>query len=501
MNIISKRVLTLGILVIIIITTILITVQYKKSNSITVAIKNAENNYEVYLNNDGFSPKEISIPKNSLVIFINKTNKPFWPASDLHPTHVIYQNFDPKTPIPPEQSWSFKFEKLGKWRYHDHLFPYFTGIINIEDATEQIENIDCNNSSNQCWNENLFKALDSGGVIAAMKEIKRLYETDQKFTKNGCHRWAHIVGDMAFDKYGYRGANVDKWDLPIETTYCGYGFFHGIFEHFFRENPDIILARKICDRLEETLSSKMLLIRQTCFHGVGHGFMPEPPPQKTWGDPKMMMVKSLKACETTSLTNNPDEKMECMEGSFNVMADWMQQNKYGLKVNTKDPLKFCEEQSNHDRILACFYEYSMRLSGLAKDDMVKTARDYIKSTYDKELAEIIIDSATAGLVEKYLSETNFDFLIKQCYQISQDLKESCMSGLNGGLLVHGTPGKEYVKAIALCDSKELSENEKDACFKNLMNKITRRYQKEKIAKDICPVVPKRFQNYCKLNSG
>src|SRR3989338_9434805 len=70
--------------------------------------------YSMVLTKDGFSPEEINIRKGDTVIFTSNAEKPFWPASDLHPTHGIYPEFDPRQPIESGQSWSFKFNKEGE---------------------------------------------------------------------------------------------------------------------------------------------------------------------------------------------------------------------------------------------------------------------------------------------------------------------------------------------------------------------------------------------------
>ncbi|MEX2090761.1 MAG: hypothetical protein WD989_01350 [Candidatus Paceibacterota bacterium] len=475
---------------------------YINSSSNELSTKNENGEYVVELRDDGFFPENLKINGKETVRFINKSKNQFWPASDFHPVHTIYPEFDPKNPVEPGQSWSFRFEKIGKWRYHDHLAPYFTGTIEV--VGTEAAGLDCANlpsdatreMEDRCWNEVLFAALESGGVKGAMVKLQELYQTDPNFIKDGCHRWAHIVGDMAFERYGYRSNKIEKWEFPAESIYCGYGFFHGIFEHFFREKPDLTLARRLCERLDETLSDVIPMIRKNCFHGIGHGFMPEPPAKKIWGDPKAMMEVSLKTCEEASPTDDHSENVECMEGSFNVMADWMQQNKYGLSVNKEDPLGFCRKQDDRDRTLACFYEYAMRITNYADDDLVKIANIYIKDIDDDEIAEIIINSASASLLERHLENDNFDHFIRQCHQIPQRLQDNCISGLNGGLLAHGEPGKEYIKALNLCASQELKEAEKDGCFKNVLMKIGWRYQKERISKEICPIVPERFQHYC-----
>lgn len=85
----------------------------------------------VVLDKDGFSPPVITIKKGDYVTFMTKRGKPFWPASNLHPLHTDYLEFDPKRPVAPDESWSFQFDKTGKWTYHDHLYPFFTGTIQV----------------------------------------------------------------------------------------------------------------------------------------------------------------------------------------------------------------------------------------------------------------------------------------------------------------------------------------------------------------------------------
>jgi plastocyanin len=80
----------------------------------------------------GFSPQKITIQQGDTVIFRTTLNTPFWPASDLHPTHEIYSEFDPQEPIDPHNTWSFNFQKKGTWDFHDHLNPFFRGQIIVK---------------------------------------------------------------------------------------------------------------------------------------------------------------------------------------------------------------------------------------------------------------------------------------------------------------------------------------------------------------------------------
>lgn len=87
----------------------------------------------VEITSNGFLPEEITIRKDEIVVWVNKTGEHHWPASDIHPTHTIYSEFDPKSPISPGESWGFRFERVGKWQYHDHLKPNKRGTVMVEE--------------------------------------------------------------------------------------------------------------------------------------------------------------------------------------------------------------------------------------------------------------------------------------------------------------------------------------------------------------------------------
>ncbi len=84
------------------------------------------------MKDDGFEPVNITIKQGETMEFRNDGKNEHWPASNIHPTHEIYTEFDPKRPIAPDASWSFTFGEAGKWRYHDHLYPEIGGLISVE---------------------------------------------------------------------------------------------------------------------------------------------------------------------------------------------------------------------------------------------------------------------------------------------------------------------------------------------------------------------------------
>lgn len=80
----------------------------------------------------GYDPNYLVIPLNTKVIWKNNSAKHHWPASDLHPTHGLYPEFDSLRPISPLEDWEFVFDKVGEWPFHDHLQANINGRIIVE---------------------------------------------------------------------------------------------------------------------------------------------------------------------------------------------------------------------------------------------------------------------------------------------------------------------------------------------------------------------------------
>ncbi len=103
---------------------------YIKTTGLTGA-QNADNSsIIVTLTEEGYRP-EITIKKGTMVTFKSELDKPFWPASNLHPSHEIYSDFDPGVPLNADETWSFVFNRVGQWQMHDHIRSYFTGTITV----------------------------------------------------------------------------------------------------------------------------------------------------------------------------------------------------------------------------------------------------------------------------------------------------------------------------------------------------------------------------------
>lgn len=99
--------------------------------------------YTIEITSSGFSPKTLDIKKGDTVTFINKGSSNSWPASVIHPTHLAYPGsdinkcgteeevniFDACRELGNGETYSFTFNEIGSWSYHNHLNPSKTGTI------------------------------------------------------------------------------------------------------------------------------------------------------------------------------------------------------------------------------------------------------------------------------------------------------------------------------------------------------------------------------------
>jgi plastocyanin len=93
--------------------------------------------YEVIFYEGCFNYEEgggnLTIKRGETVKFVNfAENWDMWVASNPHPTHELYPEFNAGRVIRVEESWSFTFTKAGSWGYHDHLHPQCGGTITVQ---------------------------------------------------------------------------------------------------------------------------------------------------------------------------------------------------------------------------------------------------------------------------------------------------------------------------------------------------------------------------------
>lgn len=255
----------------------------------------------IEMTRNGFEPQEVSVDTNSSIIFVNKDTKDRWPASNVHPTHELYPEFDPKQPIKPEDSWAFKPKKVGEWKFHDHLYPHFRGVLTVvgEEGEKEISQrnesfvskvrtlfsnlfvriksvfsskdktlaqVSLPNTEKfkkltpQRQEEELRKISQGQGALKAWEYIEKAFKGEGGSSGN-IHDLAHLSGLLLYEEKGFQG-------IKACTSNFAFGCYHGFLDKAFAKNLDNLLpAEKACLTLGSTNSGPVA----SCIHGIGHG--------------------------------------------------------------------------------------------------------------------------------------------------------------------------------------------------------------------------------------
>ncbi|MCR4280820.1 MAG: hypothetical protein NUV88_00590 [Candidatus Kaiserbacteria bacterium] len=89
----------------------------------------------------GFAPSSVTVKKGQTVRWANNSGSTVWPASAVHPSHAVYpqksasdclgSSFDACKGLAQGESWDFKFDYAGEWKYHNHLNGAQKGAVTV----------------------------------------------------------------------------------------------------------------------------------------------------------------------------------------------------------------------------------------------------------------------------------------------------------------------------------------------------------------------------------
>lgn len=445
----------------------------------------------VTLEENGFTPEELTIRKGDTVIFKTTRNTPFWPASNLHPTHEIYPAFDARSPIDPRASWSFQFDKVGSWRFHDHLHANYTGVITVSDGkTVEVRpdtatlasgciNVQ-SNEKDKCWDILLEQTLKTNGMDAAFALFAQLYKTEPDIPKS-CHGWGHILGKAAYELYKQK----KLFSLPPETSYCGYGFYHGFMEKLLQNTKNIKESVEFCTYAKESLSGKTdaALVYANCIHGIGHGYTAwlfENPAM--WGKFLEVSNKSLKLCD--ELFGTSDLLLECNSGVFVAMELNIYQNEYGFSYNEylskKDPFYYCKQMEERHRE-SCYAEFT---GGLFVDifaENLPAATRYAVEQVPAAYQPRVIHKVALGFMQYDIVKGDYTKNVAACRTVPERLRLFCFEGITNAFFQHGEPGKQVALATAFCQATYLTNQEKKYCENLVCQKADAKYKAQHCA--------------------
>lgn len=219
----------------------------------------------VKMTENGFEPQSITLDENSAVLFVNEDKVARWPASDVHPTHDLYPEFDPQKVIAPGSSWSFKPKKPGTHKYHDHLKPHFRAMLIVSKEPDvSVETINWfENAKSFLLNfsakvRSIFEKKEDPEL--AWKSLKEKYK-GQAGSSGTIHDQAHLIGGLLYDRKGFSGLSLCSSDFA-------FGCYHGFLDQAFKKDLSKLQeADDACLKLGPENSGPVA----SCIHGIGHG--------------------------------------------------------------------------------------------------------------------------------------------------------------------------------------------------------------------------------------
>jgi len=460
--------------------------------------------HEINLTETGFAPNTITIAKGDIVVFTTRRGKPFWPASDLHPTHEIYSEFDPKEPIEPNASWSFRFENTGEWKYHDHLDSYYKGVTRVTSEKDEkkatlpshelvVNQTVCDNASAtagqlQCWQGVISQKLRENNLDGAFSALDLFLEQNPS-QLGACHGITHEIGQKSYELFNRR---VD-FSLSPKTSYCGYGFYHGFMETLLHTTNDIAQARIFCDEINRYTIVDTQKSQIACLHGFGHGLLDEAIITRHSGSLQSLIGAPLLLCEKIS---NEVFKIElCATGVFNALSIALNSSLYkNLKVDQDEPYKFCDRQTRTYFKKACYQEFATVALKKAEGDFSEATK-YVEEISENSFAIPAMENLAASATLSRITRLDFADFIAICHALQRRLGPACLQGIAGTLLEQGPPEYEYKSVLQFCSSPSLLTHEKEDCIKTMMSLAYVNYSSKKY-QSVCHGLEDQFKKYC-----
>ncbi len=411
----------------------------------------------ITITENGYIPDLITIEKNDKIIFKNEDKVDHWPASDLHPTHLIYPAFDPKIALKSGQSWEFKFDKAGKWRFHDHLYPHQKGDITVNGQKNEsllsvifykiryfFNGLFSFSDDKAILNQKLkllpesekFKFIESYskefGVEKAWEKLELEYSDASGASSPGAHDLAHIVGGLIFESKGLNGISICK------STFA-FGCYHGLLDKAFLNSleklPD---AQDSCSKLSSSgpVSS--------CIHGIGHGIA-------SFNKSKNL-EKSLKDCDRLSMGQE-----YCYDGVFMEFERSSPKDFY----SSDSPLSPCDNLGAKFAI-SCGRNQVRVMQDRFGFEFTKISQTCLTS---KETAFKDACFDALGFYAFQVSQNDPAKVVTECKLITHpDYKGRCFSAAAGEMVFQNAPNWQ-TNSIKVCNS--LKSNYKTACLEKV----------------------------------
>ncbi len=416
------------------------------------------------INDKGFSPETIVVPKGTTLVFTNTGSNLHWPASDFHPTHTLYpveggcigSKFDACHGLNPGETFEFKLDRVGSWPIHDHLYPELTGEVKVSPdpawlirfksffpflGISKTESKEATSMSLPDASE--FKNIDYGQQVTLIKQLAiddPIYAWSyirKAYTQNGevvgnAHELAHVVGRGLYNKFGLQGI------LNCDITFA-YGCFHGVTQALMQvEGKDAIeqVETSCTDYFPPDVNHNF----SGCIHGMGHGLL-------TWEN--LNISSALMDCDILI----DSYKNYCYDGVFMEYSMDVPKS----SVDMSDPWKFCEDMDVKYQYNCARYQaqtFQLQSNGNIQSiasDCNKTSNETFKATCLDGLGYYITQTSQGDLAQ----------ILGSCGNLKNNDYIHCVSGSAREVAFQEYSDWENISST-LCN--KLSDPDKTKCM-------------------------------------
>lgn len=489
------------------------------SNYRKLAVVTQKNEVVIELTDAGFIPNTITIKQGTTVVFRTKLGKYFWPASNPHPVHDGYPEFDPKRSLGPSDLWSFRFNKVGTWGYHDHLAPNITGSITVVGQKQEnklfiriytwlvslidtiatsittkpmtVENAikKCNaitspqEAHQQCWTSIIRSLVLGKGIDAGLRFIREVKNTDIAFATE-CHVYAHAIGELAYERL--KRGNLGK--ILEDTGICNLGYFHGFMQEYVSHEKDLAKAKKYCEEQGGNQPDKHDIDGPTtqCFHGIGHGlaYWHAADPSGGGKISELVVIKNSIAGCMSMLPQPTRSSFECVNGVYGAIAAfYFTLHGFDYTMRPDDLFWVCKEQPEKLQKY-CYDELVPAVYNFVKFDFV-SAGQIIEKIKNHDMAIAAMEHLGWMPAHRNLIvEGTYAEAVKDCHQFPDEFTHACLRGVVKSLINFGNIEEALPRAVRFCQDFVHDIGYKEECQNTLVEQIKYSYPMNR-QKDIC----------------
>lgn len=477
-----------------------------QTTSVYAYESNEQKTVIVHIDEKGFQPNKINIEVGTRVVFENIGKEDYWPASDDHPSHTLYDgtslkehcargastsiSFDACGPIKSTKSWEFIFTKEGVYEYHDHLWPQLTGevVVGKSVSDETKINTQTNDQLDASKKQSYFSKFKSyvkktistifglfGKGLKDNKEEGSMSKNSLKaangkdeYYLNLKNRFEKIVNDSdpkeAIRLLREESSKNEKTqalchDVLHVIGHTAYGKY-GSFKEAVKYQEDFCNSGYIHGLFESyfksTESSSLNLSEQCwsygknkrlfdlwqCYHGIGHGLM-----YLTGGD----LDKSLQMCKDD--LQDLQAVANCKNGVYMEVFNSEVLAKEKSFVDSKKPFATCSQRKT------------------SKGDCYIYAPTYFSQTL----------------------EMSYEDIFKECSKTEIGYKYVCIEGVGAEMLKRNMSDLSSVFDLCKKAGEYMSQ---EACVSGVVNMYMNQEGSYTAGEEICKIAPESYQDFC-----